>query len=188
MQTAGVILAFLALSSLRLSASGATGADAAQSPRGAWHIDLAGSVFAEAWDLNESTESLSGAIVGVDRHIWRAIAVRGEALLVRVAQRGDDAWLRGVTGGTRIRWTRARVRPVIDVAVGVSNSTMRVPLRGTRFNYLAVIGSGIETQLRSVVLTVTGRWLHASNNGREGRGRNPDIQALGVVIGVGWSH
>jgi hypothetical protein len=51
-----------------------------------------------------------------------------------------------------------------------------------------VIGSGIETQMRGALVTVTGRWLHASNNGREGRGRNPDVQALGVVIGVALKH
>jgi hypothetical protein len=149
-----------------------------------WRIDLAGGLFREAWDRNEATESLAGGMVGIDRRVWRAIAVRGEAVLLRVSQRGADAWLRGVTAGTRLRWPGARVRPLIDVAVGVSDATSPVPPPGTRFNYLAVIGSGIETSAGATRLTIAGRWLHVSNNGREGRARNPDIQSLGLVVGV----
>jgi hypothetical protein len=90
--------------------------------------------------------------------------------------------------GTRGRWGRGSLRPVVDVAVGLSNATRPVPPRGTSFNYLAAIGAGFEMAPRPAVVTVTGRWWHASNNGREGRQRNPDIQSLGVVVGVGWEY
>ena len=124
----------------------------------------------------------------MDRRVWRGLSVRGELLALRVMQADDDGWLRGFTVGTRLRWGQAGLRPVVDVAVGLSSATRPVPPRGTRFNYLAVIGTGVEMPLRALVLSVTGRWLHASNNGREGRHQNPDIQSLGAVVGVGWEY
>jgi hypothetical protein len=166
-------------------APGATGATSAERP---WRLDVGVAALREAWDLNESTESLAGLVVGADRRAWRGLSVRGELLVLRVLQQPDDAWLRGLTVGTRMRWGQAGVRPVADVAVGLSSATRPVPQRGTTVNYLAVVGAGAEVPLRSFILTVTGRWVHASNNGREGRHRNPDIQALGVVVGVGWEY
>jgi hypothetical protein len=151
-------------------------------------IDVGGVVLREVWDLNGSTESLAGAAAGIDRQVWRGVALRGEALALHVDQAGGNAWLRGFTVGTRTRWRTRQVRPFVDIAVGLSNATLPVPPTGTRVNYLAVIGAGIERRLGSVVLAVTGRWLHASNNGREGRHRNPDTQSLGALVSVGWEH
>jgi hypothetical protein len=151
-----------------------------------WQFDLAWTLLREAWDENESTEWLSGGIAGVDRRVWRAIAIRGEVLALRVFQAGDNAWLWGVTAGPRVRWKGRALSPIVDVAGGVSDATRPVPPRGTSFNYVAVIGAGIEMPLASPLLTVTGRWLHVSNSGREGSHRNPDIQSLGVVFSVGW--
>jgi hypothetical protein len=142
----------------------------------------------EAWDLNQSTESVVGLIAGLDRRVWQGVAVRGEGMLLRVLQEGEDAWLGGVTLGTRVRWGGGDWRPLVDVAVGMSQSSTNVPPSGTRFNYLAVIGGGAERQVGRVRVAVTGRWLHASNNGREGRHLNPDIQALGALLSVGWEH
>jgi hypothetical protein len=126
-------------------------------------------------------------VAGVDRRVWKGLAIRGELLALRVMQE-EDAWLRGFTVGTRVRGGHGRVRPVADVAVGLSSATRPVPSGGTAFNYLAVIGAGIEMPLRPAVVTVTGRWLHASNNGREGRHRTPDIHSLGAVISVGREY
>ena len=155
---------------------------------GAWRVDVGAALLREAWDLNGSTESLAGVVAGVDRRVWRGLSVRGELLALRVMQDDADGWLGGFTVGTRMRWGSARVRPVVDVAVGLSNATRPVPPRGTSFNYVAAIGAGVEVPLRPAVVTVTGRWLHASNNGREGRHRNPDIQSLGAVVSVGWEY
>ena len=151
-----------------------------------WHVDVSAIVLREAWDRNESTETLAGATAGIDRRVWKGLAARGEVIALRVMQAGDDAWLRGFTLGPRVRWGRGAIRPVLDVAVGLSIATTAVPPRGTPFNYLATIGAGLEMPLHRTVISVTGRWLHASNNGREGSHRNPDIQALGAAIGVGW--
>ena len=86
-----------------------------------------------------------------------------------------------------MRWRNAGARPFLDVVVGLSDSTREVPPRGTRFNYLAAIGGGVETRWRHLVFSLGGRWLHVSNAGREGNHRNPDIQSLGVLGGVGWN-
>lgn len=196
MRTVVAILAFLLTSPGTAAASAPAGAPdraaadesqhAAAEP--AWHTDLSGTIAREAWDFNGNTEWLAGAVAGVDRRLWRAVSARGEALALRVAQQGPDAWLRGFTLGTRFRTGPSRARALVDVAVGLSNATVAAPPRGTRFNYLAVVGAGVELPCGGVRLTVTGRWLHASNNGREGRARNPDIQALAAAIGIGWEH
>jgi hypothetical protein len=153
-----------------------------------WRVDVSVMALPEAWDYNEARESLTGAAIGIDRHVWGPLAVRAEAVVLRVAQEGGDGWLRGVTLGMRARWSRARVAPFLDVAVGPSTATIAVPIRGTTFNYLAVVGGGIEFPVRGIQMGVSARWLHVSNNGREGRHRNPDIQTLGAVVGVGWKN
>ena len=53
-------------------------------------------------------------------------------------------------------------------------------------NSLLVLGGGIEVPYSTVHLIVGARWLHVSNNGREGNSRKPDIQSLGGFVGVGW--
>ena len=169
-------------------ALGASGALGATSGSATWRVDGGVMVLREAWDFNESVETLAGVVVGVDRRVWRGLAVRGELLGLRVWQDGDDAWLSGFSVGARTRWGSGRTRPVVDVGVGLSTASTPVPSRGTHFNYLAVIGGGVEHAAGPVVLAVTGRWFHASNNGREGRHLNPDIQALGLSLSIGWEH
>src|SRR5688572_30550087 len=121
----------------------------------------------EAWDYNEARESLAGAGIGIDRRVWGPFAARVEGVLLRVAQDGGGAWLRGFTLGSRARWARARLSPFLDVAVGLSSATAAVPMRGTTFNYLALLGGGIEVPIRGIQLTAGARWLHVSNNGRD---------------------
>jgi hypothetical protein len=149
-------------------------------------IEVGGALLLEAWDFNATTETLTGIVVGADHPVWRGVAVRGEVMALHVAQATRDAWLRGFTLGSRMRWGGSRLQPFVDVAVGLSHATAPVPPGGTQVNYLAVIGAGVERHVGAVVLAVTGRWLHASNNGREGRHRNPDIQTLGALVSIGW--
>jgi len=60
-----------------------------------------------------------------------------------------------------------------------------VPERGTRFNYIAQSSVGISRPLRTgLSMTAALMWLHLSNNGLANRARNPDIQAVGVRVGV----
>jgi hypothetical protein len=152
----------------------------------AWHLDVGGSALVEAWDRNESGEALASVVVGADRRLWRGIAIRAEGHAIHVEQAGPDAWVRGLTLGSRGRWVRSFGRPFVDLAFGWSNATHETPPRGTTSNYLIVAGGGVEIPTGAVSLELGARWLHISNAGREGAFRNPDIQSLGFVIGIGW--
>ena len=153
-----------------------------------WHADVGGTVLVEAWDLNESGESLAGVVVGLDRRLWRGIAVRTEAHATHVEQAGADAWMRGITVGTRGRWYRPYGRPFVDLPFGWSNASRETPPRGTASNYLILSGAGIEIPAGAVSLELGARWFHVSNNGREGARQNPDTQSLGMIIAVGWTR
>ena len=154
----------------------------AQTP--AWHLDAGAAGLVEAWDDNEARESLAGAVAGVDYRVWKALAIRTEGVVLRVIQTGRDAWLRGFTIGVRQRWPHPRATPFVELAAGLSDSTRPVPPAGTAFNFLLVSGGGVEILHGRVALDLGARWFHVSNNGRGGN-RNPDIQTLGLVIGIG---
>jgi hypothetical protein len=155
----------------------------AQTPT--WHASVGASALAESWDYNESREVLAGLVFGVDRQVWRAVAVRVEGLALHVAQDTADAWLRGFTIGGRARWSRSFGHPFVDLAVGLSHATRDIPARGSASNFLIVSGGGVEIPVGDLSLELAARWLHVSNNGRAGRHRNPDIQALGAVLAIG---
>jgi hypothetical protein len=161
------------------------GAATAQAQTPNWHVDGGVAAFVESWDVNDARESLAGVVAGVDRRVWKALAFRTEGVVLRVSQAGGDAWLRGFTIGVRNRWRRRRVAPFVDLAAGLSDSTRPVPPSGTAFNFLIASGGGIEIPLGRASLDLSARWFHVSNNGREGN-RNPDIQTLGLMIGMGF--
>jgi hypothetical protein len=158
----------------------------AQAP--AWRGDIDAVILSEAWDYNLSREVVAGLVSGVDRRAWRALHVRAEGSLLRVAQRGADAWLTGATLGVRARWRRSGPRAFADLAGGISRATLRVPPQGTAFNFLLVSGVGVAIPMGGVWLDIGARYLHISNNGREGHDRNPDVQSLGVLLAVGFGH
>jgi hypothetical protein len=165
----------------------------AQAPR--WTVDVTPASYVEAWELNDSVEHLTGIQAGIDRRVWRSVAVRAEGLLLHVHQAGDDTWLRGASLGMRARrpfgvaqGRRVRVTELfLDVAGGWAGAAKRVPPTGTRYNYLALIGGGVEAPLAGLKLALGIRWLHISNGGREGRFANPDIQSLGASVGLGYA-
>ena len=154
---------------------------------GPWHVDVGAIILVEAWDLNANREALAGAAAGVERRVWRTLRLRVDGWLLRGFQEGDDAWTAGFTLGPRWRWGTGSVRPFAELGVGLSQSTEPIPPGGTRFNYVAQAGGGIQVNVGDTQLDVGARWLHLSNNGREGRDRNPDNQALGTVVAIGWS-
>lgn len=154
-----------------------------------WQVDIAGAALAEAWEFNESRELLAGLVAGAEGRLWKGLRVRIEGDLLHVNQAGTDGWLRGLTIGTRTRWGASRIKPFVDIAVGVSGATVEIPPRGTRVNFLALAGGGVHVPIRpGLALDIGGRWVHVSNNGREGRHRNPDIQTLGAVLALGWVY
>ncbi len=149
---------------------------------------MGATALVEAWDLNASRESLAGLVVGIDRRVWRAVALRTEGLVLRVTQSGRDAWLGGFTLGARMRRSMGLGRLVVDIGVGHSWATVETPPGATASNYLATAGGGFEIPLKPALLELGARWFHISNNGREGRHRNPDIQAIGLVLAIGWEN
>lgn len=106
--------------------------------------------------------------------------------LYYISQRGVDGYLLGATVGIRGRvYRRGRWSAFLEFEVGISDADTSVPPRGTRFNYLALGGTGTTVRLRSGVHVLTGvKWIHVSNNGLAGRDRNPDIEAVGPHLAL----
>jgi hypothetical protein len=152
----------------------------------AWTVDVTPASYVEAWEFNDSVEHLTGLQAGADRRVWRALAIRGEGTLLHVHQDGQDTWVRGATVAMRARLGTRRARLFLDVGAGAATAALRVPPTGTRFNYLFVVGGGLEAPWSRFHATLGARWLHLSNGGREGRLANPDIQSLGGFAGLGY--
>jgi hypothetical protein len=155
---------------------------AAQRPD--WQVDIGATTLSEAWNYNESRETLAGVVVGIDGQIWKALGIRVEGSGLHVGQQPRDAWLGGMSVGPRARWTAGRVQPFLDLAAGLARATRAVPQRGTLLNYLLVAGGGVRLPLGRTSVDIGARWLHISNNGREGRDHNPDIQSLGLSMAI----
>jgi hypothetical protein len=156
----------------------------AQEPR--WTVDITPASYVEAWDRNERRELLIGMHAGIDRVVWRGVALRGESILMHVVQAHRNAWVGGATMGVRARRGGPRKSWYLDLGGGRVVATERVPPRGTRVNYALLVGSGVELTAGATRFTAGGRWFHLSNNGSAGRARNPDIQALGGYLGWWW--
>lgn len=109
-----------------------------------------------------------------------------QAITAYVSQRGVDAYVIGWLGGARwLLMRRARGTLSIDLDVGMVRAERPVPPRGTRFNYLFKPGvTATWPLLRGTHAAASLTWLHLSNNSLNGRGHNPDIQALGITAGV----
>jgi hypothetical protein len=154
--------------------------------RGAWNFQLAGHAAFEIWNYNGNHEELYGFVPGVSYGISDAVAAVVTFPMYWVNQRGVDAPLQGITFGLRSRlYRRGLVSIYFDVDVGWSYADTYTPPRGTRFNYLALGTVGAMVPIGRGIDLMTGvRLIHVSNNGLAGRDRNPDIEALGLQIGV----
>jgi len=169
----------------------ASAADTSRSPgpfvRGSVGIEFGLGLLDEAWNLNGSREGLVEGSVSV----WWAFLNRATLVVdvhaTRVFQQPSrDAFVTGVTPGVRFQIVRREPWDLFaEIGVGPSWSDTVVPPRGTRFNYLGHTGIGLSRRLGRQVHGIAGfRWLHLSNNGREGHDRNPDIQAVGGYAAV----
>ena len=150
-------------------------------------VEFAGTVAPEAWNLNGSHEW----IVDGTFSVWWAYA-DGKSLVVEFhaapvfQDRPRMAFVNAITPIARCRiLDRGRSTMFVEFGVGVSWSDTTVPPRGTRFNYLSVTSLGMTRRLtRQAHAVASVRWLHLSNASREGRNRNPDIEAVGGYVGV----
>jgi hypothetical protein len=152
----------------------------------AWHAELGTFGGLEAWNYNGSHEELSAIVPGFGYGLGRGVVLVGRALVGYVGQRGPDGFVLGATIGARGRLLRRpRWSLFWEGDVGISQADTYVPRRGTRFNYLAIGGIGATVPLQSRLHLLSGlRLIHLSNGGLAGRDRNPDIEAIGVHLGV----
>lgn len=154
--------------------------------RGAWNFQLAAQSAFELWNYNGNHEEMYGFVPGLSYGLSDAVAAVVAFPMYYVNQDGVDAGLQGITFGLRSRVYRHRkVSIFVDFEVGVSYADTYTPPRGTRFNYLALGAVGTIVPVgRGVDLMTAVRLIHVSNNGLAGRERNPDIEALGLHVGV----
>jgi Lipid A 3-O-deacylase (PagL) len=181
----------IALAILGASATAVSAQDAAEVETDPFHRNTMGVEFGfgalgEAWNLNAGREWLVDGTASVWWAFRTGVAVVIEFHNIRVLQETDNAFVQGFS--PLVRWRmreRHTWRLYGEVGPGISWSDLTVPPRGTRFNYLFQAGTGVQRRLgRNSDLVVGLRFLHLSNNGREGRGRNPDIEAVGGQLGI----
>lgn len=154
--------------------------------RRAWHVEFQAHGAIETWNYNVSHENLIGILAGFTYGLGKGTTIVVHAPLYYVDQRGPDAVLLGVTCGVRSSFLRrTNWAGFWEVEVGISKSDAFTPPGGTRFNYLAQGGAGVTRRLsRTTHLLVGLKWVHVSNNSLAGRGRNPDIEAVGPHVAV----
>ena len=154
--------------------------------RGSWNFQLAGHAAFEIWNYNGNHEEIYGFAPAISYGLSDAVAAVVAFPMSLVDQRGVDAALQGITFALRSRvYRKGRMSLYFDFEVGVSYADTYTPPRGTRFNYLAMGTVGIITPIRRGLDLMAGaKLMHLSNNGLAGRDRNPDIEALGMQLGV----
>jgi Lipid A 3-O-deacylase (PagL) len=186
-----LMLAFLSCPCLQSPASAqsvapATPPDDDAFARRAWHLDLSAHKAFETWNYNTSREEMIGILTGLTYGLGKGVTLTARSQLYYVDQRGTDSWLLGATIGVRGRvYRRARTSIYYEIEVGISEADTIVPPRGTRFNYLALGGAGATIRIAPGLHLLTGlKWVHVSNGGLAGRSRNPDIEAVGLIVGT----
>lgn len=154
--------------------------------RRSWALELSATGLTEAWNYNRSREELVGIHPGITYAVRDGIMLHVGPTVWYVSQRGTDAFAIGLSGGARWAvWRGSRRALSLDLAVGGSRAESPVPPGGTRFNYIFRAGATLTWPAPGGVRAQAGvSWLHLSNNSLNGRGRNPDVQALGVQLGV----
>lgn len=163
--------------------------DAHRTPfeRGALGVEFTLGWLGEAWNLNDRREWLLDGTAAVWWSFTDRLMLVNELHMARVSQATPrPGFVQGFS--PQLRWAvlaSERWALFVQLGPGLSWSDTAVPPRGTRFNYLLLAGSGVSHRLTRQCHAIGAfRWLHISNNGREGRGRNPDIEALGGYGGL----
>jgi hypothetical protein len=153
---------------------------------GRWHAEFAATGALEAWNYNISREQLLGLTEGVTYGLRDGLALTATQRIIYVSQQANDAWVLSLTAGLRRRvYERRRVSMFLEFAAGISDTAIATPPRGTRFNYLVLGSAGTLTQLRPKLHLLSSMQVtHLSNASLKGPSRNPDIEAIGVTLGL----
>ena len=161
---------------------------AAEDPfaRRGWHLQLTTHGALEAWNYNISHEELAGVSTGLTYGLRDGLVLTATGSLTHVWQPGSNAAAIAALVGVRGRVFRtSRVAVFLELEIGASDADTLVPPRGTRFNYLAQGGVGSTVRVgRRTHLLAGVKWIHVSNGGLAGRDRNPDIEAVGPMLGL----
>jgi hypothetical protein len=151
-------------------------------------LEVSGAFLLESWNKNLATDRLLGGHVSI-AHSWSdgwQAALEVELLRADLAL-GPDALFISLAGVGRWRFVRARRCDFfVEAGTGVTASTAPVPTRGTTFNYLVHGGAGLVGPFGRWWAVAAGvRVWHLSNGGTiRGNARNPDIEAIGVHVGL----
>jgi hypothetical protein len=155
--------------------------------KGSLGVEFGGALMIEAWNLNDRREWLADGSAAVFWSFSRRATLLVEFHATRIEQVSSrNAFVNGLV--PQVRWRLFDIPGGTlfgEFGPGISWSDTRTPPRGTAFNYLIQGTVGVTRRVGSRSHFVTGfRWLHISNASREGRGRNPDIEALGAYGGL----
>jgi hypothetical protein len=155
--------------------------------KGAVGIEFGAAPLVEIWNLNGHREPMLEGIAAFWGAIRDGLAIGIEFQHGYVFQHTPGALVQGIS--PLVRWKIADRQAwdwFLQAGPGVSWSDLPAPPRGTRFNYLFQAGAGVLKRTGSsqhVLLAY--RFLHLSNNHREGRAHNPDLEMMGIY--AGWS-
>jgi hypothetical protein len=155
--------------------------------KGTVGVEVAGTLAAEAWNFNGNHEWIMDGTFTMWWAYGDGRSFRVEFHAAPVLQTTRNAFIQGIVPVFRCRvLDRGRTTMFVEFGGGYSWADTTVPPRGTRFNFLTATSVGVTRRLSAQSHLVLGaRWLHLSNASREGRDRNPDIEAIGGF--VGWS-
>ena len=141
----------------------------------------------EIWNINEEHEQVLEATASFWGAIGKKVALGVEFHHAWVFQDAPGAFVQGVSPLVRVKLTGKPVMNwYVETGPGVSWSDLATPARGTKFNYLFQAGTGLIRRVgRTSHVTLAYRFFHLSNNGREGKDHNPDLEMMGGYFG--WS-
>ena len=154
--------------------------------KGRWRAEFLGEGALEAWNYNPSHEELFGIVQGVTYGLKDGLVLMVRQRLYYISQRRNDSRLLGITAGLRVRvYRHGRTSGFLQFDLGISDAAVALPPGGTRFNYVAIGGGGVMVRLNDRLQLLTAlQVIHISNAGLAGPDRNPDIEAVGAVVGV----
>ena len=155
--------------------------------KGSVGIEIGASPMIEIWNINEEHEQVFEGTAAFWGAIKDRIAVGIEFHHAFVVQDAPGAFVQGLSPMIRFKLTdRPKWNWYAETGPGVSWSDLTTPVRGTKFNYLFQAGTGFMRRVGpSSNVLLAYRFFHLSNNGREGKDHNPDLEMMGGY--VGWS-
>jgi hypothetical protein len=157
--------------------------------KGTVGVEFGVAPLVEIWNLNGHREPMLEGSASFWGAIRNRVAIGIEFQHGYVFQHTPGALVQGIS--PLVRWKIAD-NPDWDWFVeggpGVSWSDLSTPPRGTKFNYLFQAGAGVLKRTgESQHLLLAYRFLHLSNNHREGREHNPDLEMMGLYLGWAFS-